>query len=246
MSAAKSLSHKTLEKIQQRLDLHEIPGANGCPYWVLTNPANAAPMGKVRLLAGSAIQKVVYVGISVPPMQLDSHMLFAFTAADSPVPHFTLDAIQTGPNFAFHLDLIPRVDLGAHLLYMNAAFVPLSIEFEAVQRIEGLSPADLSPQQCALMSPWMLAYRANERAFLQIEPPVNTYLEHWFGLVKRGIPTEAIVGVTSAGLAQRDQLNRQALFNPEIDPVWDKIAPLIGSEAGACIREVLKNQAVES
>ena len=92
----------------------------------------------------------------------------------------------------------------------------------------------------------MLAYRASEAAFLQIEHPVIIYLEHWLGLVKRGIPAEAVVGVDSASLAQRDQLNRQALFNPEINPVWDKIAPLIGFEAGACIREVLKNQAVES
>ena len=246
MSAAKTLSHNTLKKIQQHLGLYEIQGAERGPYMTLISPTDSAPMGQVRLFAGNPIQKVVYVGISAPPIQLDSHMLFAFTSADSPIPHFTLDAIQAGSGFAFHLDLIPRVDLGANLPYMNAALRPLTVEFEAAKAIEGLSPAHLSPQQCALMSPWMLAYRASEAAFLQIEKPVNTYLEHWFGLVKQGVPAEAIVGVDSASLAQRDQLNRQALFNPAVDPVWEKIAPLIGPEAGARIREILKNQTVES
>ena len=64
-------------------------------------------------------------------------------SADRSVPHFTLDAIQAGPGFAFHLDLIPRMDLGAHLLYVKAAFFPLSTEFDAVHGIEGLSPAHL-------------------------------------------------------------------------------------------------------
>ncbi|MDJ0707978.1 MAG: hypothetical protein QNJ46_32295 [Leptolyngbyaceae cyanobacterium MO_188.B28] len=246
MSAAKTLSHNTLEKIQQRLSLYEIQGAEGGPYMTLTSPTNSVPVGQVRLLAGNPIQKVVYVGISAPPIQLDSHMLFAFTSADSPVPHFTLDAIQAGPGFAFHLDLIPRVDLGANLEYMQAALHPLTVEFEAVKTIEGLSPAHLSPQQCALMSPWMLAYRANEVAFLQIEKPVNTYLEHWFGLVRQGMSAEPIIGVDSVSLAHRDRLNRQALFNPEVDPVWDKITPLIGLESGVRIREILRNQAVES
>ena len=96
------------------------------------------------------------------------------------------------------------------------------------------------------MSPWMLAYLASGAAFLQIEKPVNAYLEHWFELVKQGIPAEAIVDVDSASLAQREQLNRQALFNPAVDPVWDKIAPLIAPKAGHRIREILTTQTVES
>ena len=228
------------------MSLHEIQSEEGKPYTILTSPANAAPVGKVRLFAGLPIQKLVYVGITVPLMQLDSHMLFAFMPADSSVPHFTLEVIHTGSSFGLHLDLIPRVDLGANLSYIKFTLQPLTAEFEATKTIEGLFPANLSPQQYALMSPWMLAYRANEAAFLQLEKPVNSYLEHWLGLVKQGIPHEAIVGIDSASLAKRDQLHREALFNPEVDPVWEKIAPLIGAEAGARIREILKYQGVKS
>ncbi|MGK7875159.1 MAG: hypothetical protein AB4426_18265 [Xenococcaceae cyanobacterium] len=245
MSAAKTLSQNTLEKIQQRFALQEIQNADGKSYMTLTSLKNSTPVGMVRLFADNPIQKLVYVGLTLSSIGLDSHMLFAFTQADSPVPHFTLDSIQTGSHFAFHLDLIPRVDLGANLQYINATLQSLTAEFEAAKTIEGLTPAHLSPRQYALMSPWMLAYRASEVAFMQINKPVNVYLEHWFELVERRISAEATSGIDPASLAQRDQLNRQALFNPEVDPVWGKVDSLIGPEASARIREILKNQVVE-
>jgi len=246
MSAAKTLSQNTLEKIQQRFALQEIQGADGKPYMTLASLRNSDPVGMVRLFAGDPIQKVVYVGLSVPPIELDSHTLFAFTQVDSPVPHFALELVETGPHFTFLLDLIPRLDLGANLQYINATLQPLTAEFEAAKTIEGLTPAHLSPRQYALMSPWILAYGASEAAFLQINQPVNVYLERWFELVEKGITTEATSGIDPASLIERDRLNRQALFNPEVDPVWGKLDSMIGSEVSASIREILKNQAVES
>ena len=62
------------------------------------------PVGTVRLFSGGPIHKLVYIGLAVPMIGLDSHMVFAFTAPDSAVPHFTLDSVLAGPHFAFHLD----------------------------------------------------------------------------------------------------------------------------------------------
>lgn len=246
MSATKTLSQNTLEKIQQRLVLQEIWGANGEPYMPLINPMSSALVGAVHLFTGAPIRKVVYVDLTVPPIELDSHMLFAFTQPDSPVPHFTLDSVQSGSHFAFHLDLIPRVDLGANLSYINAILQPLTNAFEAIELINGLESAHLSLRQRALMSPWMLAYRASEAAFLQIDKTVNFYLEHWFDLVEKGVSIDDIFGSEPDNLVQRDQRNRQALFNPEVDPVWAQVDRLVGSKASDRIREILKNQAVES
>lgn len=246
MSAAKTLSQNTLEKIQQRLVLQEIQGVNGEPYMPLIGSMGSAPVGAVHLFTGDPIQKIVYVELTVPPIQLDSHMLFAFTQVDSPVPHFTLDSVQSGSHFAFHLDLIPRVDLGANLRYIDAILQPLTDAFEAIELINGLESAHLSPRQRALMSPWMLAYWASEVAFLQIDKTVNFYLEHWFELVEKGVSTDVISGIEPLNLAQRDRRNRQALFNPEVDPVWAQVNRLVGLEVSDRIREILKNQAVES
>lgn len=241
MSLAKTLSLGTLEKIQARFDLREV----GAPYMTLSNAAFPQPLGACRLFTGERVKKLVYIGLNFPPAGLDSHMIFAFTPPASAVPHFTLDSVLAGPHFAFHLDLIPRVDLGANLDYMNATLQPLTSEFDAAKKIEGLTPAHLSPRQYAIMSPWMLAYRATESAFAQVEPHVNNYLEHWFTLVEKGVDAEIASGGDGAALAARDQLNRDALFNPEVDPVWAQIDRMLGAEVSERLRGVLRNQEVE-
>ena len=88
----------------------------------------------------------------------------------------------------------------------------------------------------------MLAYRANESAFAQIQTPVYGYLEHWFNLVENGIPAEAI---PSDNFAQRDQLNRNAIFDPTVDKVWAQVSRLVGEETSEKMRHILRNQAVE-
>lgn len=229
---AHTLSHHALEKICQRYALQE----EGSPYLTLTSPAMPQPVGAARIWRGGPITKLVYIGLTVPFVKMDSHMFFAFTAPDSAVPHFTLDSVFAGEHFAFHCDLIPRVDLGAHLPYLDAAFHPLTPEFQAVQKIAGLSPAHLTPRQYAIMSPWMLAYRANEAAFAQIESSVNIYLNHWFSLLDQGVSAEA----TAAQLAERDTRNRAIIFNPAVDPVWAQVDRLLGAETSAALRELLK------
>ena len=238
MSLPQELSQETLTKIITRFGMTEV----GAPYMSLTSPMSPAPVGALRLFGGSNVHKMVYISLAVPPIGLDSHMIFAFTPPESYIPHFTLDSVLAGPHFAFHLDLIPRADLGANLPYLNAIFDPLTPIFEAAKQIEGLTPAQLGPKQYALMSPWMLAYRANESAFTQIQTPVHGYLEHWFNLVENGIPAEAM---PTGDFAQRDQLNRNAIFDPTVDKVWAQVARLVGEETSEKMRHILRNQAVE-
>jgi len=242
MSLARTLSIGTLEKIVARFSLREV----GAPYMTLSNPAFPQPLGACRIFAGERVHKTVYIGLNFPPAGLDSHMIFAFTAPKSAVPHFTLDSVLAGPHFAFHLDLIPRADLGANLAYLNAAFQPLTAEFDAAKKIEGLTPAHLSPRQYAIMSPWMLAFRATETAFAQVEPHVNNYLEHWCQLVENGVNAELAFGGAESELAVHDQLNRNAIFNPEVDPVWAQIDRMLGAEVSETLRGVLRNQDVEN
>ncbi len=238
MSLPQQLSLTALEKIKNRFGLAE----TGSPYLSLISPMSPTPVGSLRLFSGNEIHKLVYIGLVVPPIGLDSHMFFAFTKPESHIPHFTLDSVMAGAYFAFHLDLIPRADLGANLKYMNAAFDSLTPIFEEAKKIEGLTPAQLGQKQYALMSPWMLAYRANESAFEQIQKPVNDYLEHWFNLVENGIPADAL---PSGDFAKRDQLNRNAIFDPEVDKVWAQVSRLIGEEMSEKLRGILRSQKVE-
>jgi hypothetical protein len=244
MTAARTLSHSTLDKIQSHFGLSEIHNAEGDAYMPLSSPFGR--VGELRLFKGTAIHKMVYIGLSVAQFGLDSHMIFAFTSPDSPVPHFTLDSVMNGAdNFAFHLDLIPRVDLGATLPYIFHVYSPLDRQFSAAAQLEGLTPARLGPTQYAIMSPWMLAFRATAAAFDTIQPSVDHYLNHWIGLVEAGIPAEVVSGYTGEDFAERDRLNRAAIFNPEVDKVWAQVDRLLGAETSAVLRTILINQEVE-
>ncbi|MEV6300008.1 hypothetical protein AB0M02_11460 [Actinoplanes sp. NPDC051861] len=225
MSLPAALSDTTLAKILDRFPLDEAEDRE------LTSPMSPAPVGRIRVWRGAPVVKVVNVSLVVPPIGLDSHMIFAFTDPSSGVPHFTLDSVANGENYAFHLDLIPRIDLATSLPYLDEVYEPLTPIYTAAREREGLEPAHLTPRQYALMSPWMLVNRATATAFEGIGDAVDEYLTHWAGLVETGVKIEAA--------PERDRSHRELLFSPEIDPVWKQTVRLLGEEQSESVRLAL-------
>ncbi|MFA1542519.1 hypothetical protein [Actinomadura monticuli] len=208
----------------------------------LVSPMSPDPVGTLRVLRGERIAKVVCIGLTVEQIGMDSHMIFAFTGADSAVPHFTLDSVQAGGYLAYHIDLVPRADLGAHLEYVNAVYQPLTPAFEEVRERFGPSTAAIGPRQHAMMSPWMLVNRADEEHFQQIGAYLDRYFEHWREVLVKGVPDDVRATLAGTDLAVRDARNRAALFSPEVDPVWANVARLVGDEqAEELRRELLSN-----
>jgi hypothetical protein len=205
----------------------------------LTSPMQPEPVGVLRTWKGTGgVEKLVYCGISVDAIGLDSHMVFAFTPVSSVIPHFTLDSVFGQGSYAFHLDMIPRVDLGANLAHMDRVFTPLTDTFEEVQVREGLTKANISPRQRAIMSPWMCTNRATEDAFGAMADAVDVYRNHWLGLLDAGITADDVMPVD---LAQRDERNRAALFSREVDPVWNTIERLIGDQSEQIRLQLVSN-----
>ncbi|WP_327011235.1 hypothetical protein OHA72_30540 [Dactylosporangium sp. NBC_01737] len=239
MSLPFALATRALDTIlarQQSLGLAEV----GSPYRELRSPMSPAPVGTMRVWQGDGeISRMVYVGLVVPPINLDSHMVFAFTASRSGVPHFTLDSVHGGAYYAYHLDLIPRAELSSHLSYMDSAYHPLTGLYEEASQREGLSRAHIGPRQHALMSPWMLVHRADEAAFQGMTPIVEAYVAHWLELVSAGLPAPVIESLADTDLAARDGTVRANLFSPEVDPVWAQVSRLLGEPASDEIRDVL-------
>jgi hypothetical protein len=238
MTLAANLAFSTLDKLRKRLSLAEIETIP------LTSPMMPEPVGSVRVFSGEKLSKVVYIGMSIPFIKLDSHMIFAFTKTDSAIPHFTLDSVNNDTTYAFHLDLIPRVDLGANLEYIDAVYDGLTAEFDKANQIEGLSKAHLNPRQLAVMSPWMLVNRAEAEAFEKIFESVDFYLNHWFSLVENGISEDITKQFSGEYLAERDRKNREIVFNPEVDKVWAQVDRLVGAETSTMMREILKSQEI--
>ena len=102
------------------------------------------------------------------------------------------DAVKAGEHFLrFHLDLIPRLDLGANLAYMDEVFSPLTPAYEA-GRYRGSAKAHLSPRrQHAIGVSWMLANRGIGRR----SPPSN----RGAGLPAALVPSCWAKGVGCAG-----------------------------------------------
>lgn len=223
MSLAKTLCLGTVDAIVERTGLVEGATVD------LVSPMSPAPVGVMRTFtSGKGVAKAVYVGLAVEAIGLDSHMVFAFTDDDSLVPHFTLDSVFGQGSHAFHLDLIPRVELASNLDYIDRVFAPLTEVFEDVQSREGLTAAAIGPRQRAMMSPWMCVNRATDEAFLGMTEVVETYRDHWFSLLEEGLPADLAAPVD---LGARDARNRAALFSREVDPVWNMIERLIGEQS---------------
>jgi hypothetical protein len=205
----------------------------------LTSPMTPDPVGVLRTWTdGKGVAKAVYCGLSVEAIGLDSHMVFAFTPEDSLVPHFTLDSVFGQGSHAFHLDLIPRVDLGCNLAYMDRVFVPLTDTFTDVKERDGLTEANIGPRQRAIMSPWMCTNRATEDAFAAMRDAVDSYRDHWLSLLQEDLSD---LEVTSVDLGVRDALNRGALFSRDVDPVWNTIERLIGEQSEAIRLQLVSN-----
>ncbi|RDI60569.1 hypothetical protein [Nocardia pseudobrasiliensis] len=227
MSLPAKHCERTLEHLRDALGLDIAEDV------ALTGEISPDPVGRLRVLRGGPIDKVVTVDLVAPRIGLDSHMIFAFLPADSAVPHFTLDSVHASEHFAMHLDLIPRVDLAVALEYLDAAFLPLTTPLEAAWRIEGVSPAAVGPRQRAMMSPWMVVCRATEAAFEQLGPTVDAYVDHWLSLVDKGVPAVEV------DTAARDRANRANLFSPQVDPVWAQVARLLGARQAEHVRAEL-------
>ncbi len=242
-SLSGALCQGTLDTIVERGDLTEVTGADGGPLLELVSEA-FGPVGEARVFRGDRIAKAVYVGLSVPQIGLDSHMVFAFSPAGVPVPHFTLDSVFGQGTYAFHLDLIPRVDLGTHLDYLDWAHTPLDAAFEEVSARPGLTKTAIGPRQFAMMSPWMLVHRAEEEAFRGIDGTVGTYLEHWFSLVEGTVPDAVLADVADTDLPTRDERNRANIFSPDVDKVWAQVQQLIGAEQAEAVRSLLLDNTV--
>ncbi|MEU8804386.1 hypothetical protein [Spirillospora sp. NPDC048819] len=209
----------------------------------LTSPMSPGPVGELEILRGERIAKVVRVALTVEQIGMDSHMIFAFTPADSAVPHFTLDSVMAGGYLAYHIDLVQRADLACHLEYLNAVYQPLTPAFEEVRERFGPSTAAIGPRQHAMMSPWMLVNRADEEHFTEIGGYLDRYFEHWRGLVDKGLPADVVATLADTDLPARDERNRANLFSPEVDPVWANVTRLLGEEQSEAVRgELLTNE----
>jgi len=239
MSLPGDLVVGTLDRITAQTGVAEVEGEGGGPLLRLSGVGGGGRAGSVRLFEGGGLTRLVYCNLDLPQRDLDSHMLYGFGPADSGVPHFTVDAADARGVVAFHVDLMPRVDLATHGPYLDAIFSPLDDVFAEVAGDPAFAAARLTPKQRALMSPWMLANRLDRSDFGRTGVPVRRYVDWWLTLVANGVGPEIEAGLADTDLPTRDAAMRRTLFGGDVDPAWDMAAAAVGSEPIQILRDLL-------
>ncbi len=247
----KSLAYKlcfdSIDYVVDRFNMKEVHGEDGGSYKKVMFARGGKEVGEQRIWMGQdGVFKIVYVGLVANPPGVDSHMMFAFTDKDSPVPHFTVDSVHLAHmgHYSYHCEVMPRVDLGPNLPYVDHVYEPLTAPNKELYATEGFTKSEeLGLRQWAFMSPWMLAGRAaNAETFEKLYGFIDRYRSHWADLVEKGIPDECLEGVDMSRIADRDYRNRCAAFNRDVDPVYNQLEPLMGFEEGERQIQVMRCQ----
>jgi hypothetical protein len=192
-------------------------------------------LGAFRLWRGKAVQRLVHVGVTTPD-GMDAHMLVAQTPAGSAVPHLGVDVMRFPDGFAEFVDLIPRVDLVAHREYVERVYGDLDPHYEHFAADPSARVVPMPPSMLAYYSPWML-HHMGLPDLDSIAKSVGSYVNRFIELASDGLAGVPVP--ESAELAARDRLHRGVLFDPDFDPVWKQVEPLLGAQAVTTIRETL-------
>lgn len=247
---------QVLDTLITRFQLREVHGRNGGDFHPFTSPQSGQPAGGMRLWdGGDSLLKVVSVRIQNAQPLMNTFMLFALTKPDSLVPGFTLESIfmsRPGPGgapavdvYAFHLDLIPKCDLGVNLPYIQRVYEPLSDVQQKALNHPGISAAVVTATQRAVTSPWTLAQRATAEAFTEVvEPTAQLYFKQWLAVQEDGL-TSLAPTIRGMDVAQRDSENRRLIFSAEVDPVLPRLNGMIGPQSCAAMISVLTSSVVE-
>lgn len=228
-----------LARVVERFGMDEVSGEDGGPRLLLRSPQDGSRVGECRIWVGGPLERLVYVGLDVAAIRLDSNMVCAFTPPASAVPHFTLDTVAAPGTNALHLDLVPRTDLGAHVEYVRFCYDLLTDTTLDVAAWEGLSPASLTPLQYAMTSPWVLVYRATPAAFACAR-------------AGRRVPRALVRARRGRAAAPRERHGRRRVaagagpppprlpVRPAVDPAWEQMDRIVGADDSAAIRAILR------
>ena len=222
-SALVSTLNDCVARIVDAFDLAEV----GSPYVSLradesSIAAGAGPpprLGAVRVWVNShadGFEKLVH--LHVFSARMTSHALFAFTAADSAVPHFSLGISATDGSAVagFHVDLVSKVPhAAAPAEFAEAVYGPLAeTRASVVAKLGGAGAVELSPVQREVMSRALIALRAAEGSAAPLAvSAVHVYLNHWLHLHRHR--ASLAPGCAPAELHRQDAMMRALLFSAQ-------------------------------
>ena len=188
--------------------------------------ARETRVGELRVYRGrGVVEKVVSAHFKLETPAIESYMVTVFTRPESPVPHFVLDVVRFGPKASFHVDLLPKRDLGVSLGYVDCCFAPLSQIRADLEQDARFAVGTAPLRQKAFLSPWMALYTHEPELLEVARSYVDRYFAHWSSLLTTRDPELELDPVVAA----RDAVNRKLVFSRELDPVWGMLDRALGA-----------------
>ena len=239
MSASQLLFEQVFKRFKQQLAVTELTADKGHCFQAFTHTETGKPAGMLKVYRGKApVEYIITSSLYVEEMGMESYMLMAFVDPGSAIPHFAFDAMTNSERGAFHVDFIPRLDLGTHPQYSKQVFEPLNDALDTLKADPDFSPGDGGRLLLSMLSPWTGLFQTTPDKLAGGAMLVDRYLQHWFTLIDQGVSTT----VDSEALANRDRLHRLALYNEENDMLWGLLKNLIGEKDRDLILSLLRGE----
>jgi len=208
-------------------------------------------VGRVTVYDGDHGTRIVDARLVVESSGIDSMMLHAFSDPATDLPHLTSDVAGVGSRWAFHVDLMPRVDLPGDLSTLEGLYEPLTPIYERAHSIPGSTPIPLPPRVRALSSAWIVGVSfdftnagGGRDAVQVMTDTFEAYVRTWLRCVDEGLPglgtPESYLRPHGEAARARDARQRFALFHPDSDPVWGLLDNLVGPTDAAAILELIR------
>lgn len=219
---------RVVARLIEELSCVEI--APDSPAWTDLKLGEQA-VGQLAVYRGrNGVDRVVASRIRLENPAMDSHMVAVFTDPRSLVPHLVVDAVVFGERGSFHADLLPRLDLGTSMAYVDRCYAPLDAVRDAADADERFAPGTAPRRQRALMSPWMGLYTLDPQHMDAAFEYVDRYVDHWCQLMRSSLPQPVQVEAKGIDLAARSARQRELIFSREVDPVWGMLDRVLGAE----------------
>ena len=239
MSASQQLFEHVFKRFKKQLAATELTADNNHCFQAFTHSETGKPAGLLKVYRGKApVEYIITSSLYIEEMGMESYMLMAFAEPGSALPHFAFDAMTNSERGAFHVDYIPRLDLGIYPQYSKQVFEPLNEALDTLKANPDFSPGDGGRLLLSMLSPWTGLFQATPDKLAGGSTLIDHYLQHWFSLINTGVSTT----VSSKALADRDQQHRLALYNEENDMLWGLLKNLIGEKDRDLILSLLRGE----
>jgi hypothetical protein len=243
-NTASKLTQSVVNWIEKLEPINEIT-ADGKPYRTLTCPVTADVVGDIKVYRGTnIIDYVVVVHIIKDSMQMDAYMVSAFTKADSLYPHLVFDCELLPDDSAFHIDMLHKVDNSIDTSYIKTILEPLTEPFNAANNNENFRFSDATLLMKTLLNPWMASYHCLPKHLPQAQQTIDAYTQQWLNYKQDNMDILSITDNEKESTRNYDLARRKALFNPDVDILWDMLPNMIGLESRDLILDLLRGAEV--